>query len=145
MKFRKPCLRNKQYKKWWSVKIIYAENEYNSRKMYVCMYVCIIIIIIKGFHHSHKQSPSGRLTRTNIQGAHDAQCAISNISTGTHNIPKTLWISQIPHWSIKATTEFIILKIFQLSYHDTYKITENMHILLPHFLPYNKDYRKLAI
>jgi hypothetical protein len=29
----------------------------------------IIIIIIKGIHHSLKQSQSGRLTRNNIQGA----------------------------------------------------------------------------
>ncbi len=61
-----------------------------------------------------------------------------NFQLGPTSSPKNWEYMQIPHWSTKATTEFINFKIFLRLNHETYKIKENKQTLLSHYYPYNR-------
>ena len=75
-----------------------------------------------------------------MQGAN-----ISKYQLGPTSSPKNREYLQIPHWSKKATTEFIKFEIFLRYHHKIYKTTENKRTLLYHYFPYNKYCRMPTI
>jgi hypothetical protein len=111
------------------------------------------VVYCNHHHHHHQRYPSLLRNRVRVEDSPEQTfkepimqgANISKYQLGPTSSPKNREYLQIPHWSKKATTEFIKFEIFLRYHHKIYKTTENKRTLLNHYFPYNKYCRMPTI